>query len=466
MDMFYPVAISKTLSNSIKHLQKTNIMSATNLKFETLQLHAGQEVDPATGSRAVPLYQTTSYVFNSAEHGANLFALKEFGNIYTRIMNPTTDVFEKRIAALEGGVAALATGSGQAAQFIALNNILQAGDNFVTSPFLYGGTYNQFKVAFKRLGVEARFAADDTAESIESLIDENTKAIYTETIGNPGFSIPDFEKIAAVAKRHDLPLIVDNTFGAAGYLFRPLEHGAHVVVESATKWIGGHGTTIGGVIVDGGNYNWGNGKFPQFTEPAEGYHGLVFADVFGIGGPFGNIQFIIRARVEGLRDFGSSQAPFNSWLLIQGLETLSLRVQRHVDNALELAKWLEQHPQVKKVNYPGLLSSPHHVLAKKYLKNGFGAVLSFEVEGDQETANQVINNLKLVSHLANVGDAKTLIIQPSLTTHQQLTLSEQVAAGVTPTLLRVAVGIEHIDDIKADFEQAFVKIRENAPELV
>lgn len=441
-------------------------MSTTSLKFETLQLHAGQEVDPTTGSRAVPLYQTTSYVFNSAEHGANLFALKEFGNIYTRIMNPTTDVFEKRIAALEGGVAALATGSGQAAQFIALNNILQAGDNFITSPYLYGGTYNQFKVAFKRLGIEARFAADDNADSIEELIDQNTKAIYVESIGNPGFSIPDFEKIAAVAKRHDLPLIVDNTFGAAGYLFRPLEHGAHVVVESATKWIGGHGTTIGGVIVDGGNYNWGNGKYPQFTEPAEGYHGLVFSEVFGVGGPFGNIQYIIRARVEGLRDFGTSQAPFNSWLLLQGLETLSLRVQRHVDNALELAKWLEQHPQVAKVNYPGLPSSPQHLLAKKYLRNGFGAVLSFEVAGDKEKAAEFINGLTLVSHLANVGDAKTLIIQPALTTHQQLTYSEQIAAGVTPTLLRVAVGIEHIDDIKADFEQAFVKIREDSPQLV
>ena len=441
-------------------------MSATNLKFETLQLHAGQEVDPTTGSRAVPIYQTTSYVFKNAEHGANLFALKEFGNIYTRIMNPTTDVFEKRIAALEGGVAALATGSGQAAQFLALNNILQQGDNFVTSPFLYGGTYNQFKVAFKRLGIEARFAKDDHADSIESLIDKNTKAIFLETIGNPSFNIPDFEKIAAVAKNHDLPLIVDNTFGAAGYLFRPLEHGAHVVVESATKWIGGHGTTIGGVIVDGGNYNWGNGKFPQFTEPSEGYHGLVFADVFGVNGPFGNIQFIIRARVEGLRDFGSSQSPFNSWLLIQGLETLSLRVQRHIDNALDLAKWLEQHPQVAKVNYPGLTSSPYHELAKKYLKNGFGAVLSFEVKGDKEKASQFIDSLQLVSHLANVGDAKTLIIQPSATTHQQLSDAEQLAAGVTPTSLRVAVGIEHIDDIKADFEQAFVKIGQQTTELV
>lgn len=432
----------------------------SNLKFETLQLHAGQEADPTTGARAVPLYQTTSYVFNSAEHGANLFALKEFGNIYTRLMNPTTDVFEKRIAALEGGVAALATGSGQAAQFLALNNILQVGDNFVTSPYLYGGTYNQFKVAFKRLGIDARFAADDTAESIEPLIDDKTKAIYVETIGNPGFNIPDFEKLAALANKHDLPLIVDNTFAAGGYLFRPLQHGAHVVVESTTKWINGHGTSIGGAIIDGGNYNWGNGKYPQFTEPSEGYHGLVFADVFGINGPFGNIQFIIRARVEGLRDFGPSQSPFNSWLNIQGLETLSLRVQRHVDNALELAKWLEQHPQVAKVNYPGLESSPQHTLAKKYLKNGFGAVLSFELKGDKELASAVIDNLKLVSHLANVGDAKTLIIQPSATTHQQLSDAEQLSAGVTPALLRVAVGIEHIDDIKADFEQAFAKVAE------
>ncbi len=441
-------------------------MSSANLKFETLQLHAGQEVDPTTGSRAVPLYQTTSYVFKNAEHGANLFALKEFGNIYTRIMNPTTDVFEKRIAALEGGVAALATGSGQAAQFLALNNILQVGDNFVTSPFLYGGTYNQFKVAFKRLGIDVRFAKDDTAENLELLIDDKTKAIYLETIGNPGFNIADFDKVAALAQKHDLPLIVDNTFGAGGYLFRPLEHGAHVVVESTTKWIGGHGTTIGGVIVDGGNYNWGSGKFPQFTEPSEGYHGLVFADVFGIGGPFGNIQFIIRARVEGLRDFGPSQAPFNSWLNIQGLETLSLRVQRHVDNTLELAKWLEQHPQVEKVNYPGLTSSPHHTLAKKYLKNGFGAVLSFQIKGSKEKASQLIDNLQLVSHLANLGDAKTLIIQPSATTHQQLSDEEQLSAGVQPNSLRVSVGLEHIDDIKNDFEQAFAKISAPVEELV
>ncbi|MDO3625386.1 O-acetylhomoserine aminocarboxypropyltransferase/cysteine synthase family protein [Mucilaginibacter sp. BT774] len=437
----------------------------STLKFETLQLHAGQEADPTTGSRAVPIYQTSSFVFKSAEHGANLFALKEFGNIYSRIMNPTTDVFEKRVAALEGGVAALATASGQAAQFLALNNILQVGENFVTSPYLYGGTYNQFKVSFKRLGIDVRFAEDDSAESLEKHIDGKTKAIYVETLGNPEFNIPDFEKIAALAKKYDLPLIVDNTFGAAGYLFRPLEHGAHVVVQSATKWIGGHGTSIGGVIVDGGNYNWGNGKFPQFTEPSEGYHGLVFSDVFGIGGPFGNIQFIIRARVEGLRDFGPSASPFNSFLFIQGLETLSLRVQRHVDNALELAKWLEVHPQVAKVNYPGLESSQYHTLAKKYLKNGYGAVLSFEIKGNKELAGRFIDSLQLVSHLANVGDAKTLIIQPSATTHQQLSDEEQLAAGVTPNSLRVAVGIEHIDDIKADFEQAFAKIKQGETEF-
>jgi O-acetylhomoserine/O-acetylserine sulfhydrylase len=431
---------------------------STSYKFETLQLHAGQEIDPTTGSRAVPIYQTTSYGFKNSEHGANLFALKEFGNIYTRLMNPTTDVFEKRIAALEGGVAAVAVSSGQAAQFLALTNILQTGDNFVSSTHLYGGSYNQFKVSFKKLGIEVKFAQGDNPQDFEAKIDEKTKAIYVETIGNPSFSIPDFERISSIAQKHDLPLIVDNTFGAGGYLFRPLEHGANVVVESATKWIGGHGTSIGGVIVDGGNYNWGNGKYPQFTEPSEGYHGLVFNDVFGIGGPFGNIQFAIRTRVEGLRDFGPSISPFNSFLLIQGLETLSLRVQRHVENALALATWLEKHPAVKSVSYPGLESSPYHTLAKKYLQNGFGAVLSFELHGEKEQAIALVDNLKLVSHLANVGDAKTLIIQPSATTHQQMSADEQLAAGVTPTQLRVSVGIEHIDDIKADFEQAIQKI--------
>lgn len=430
------------------------------LKYETLQLHAGQEIDETTRSRAVPIYQTSSYTFRDSEHGANLFALKEFGNIYTRIMNPTTDVFEKRIAALEGGVAALAVGSGQAAQFIALNNILQAGDNFISTSFLYGGTYNQFKVAFKRLGIETRFAKTDKASDFKKLIDENTKAIYLEAIGNPEFNIPDFDAIAEVARDYDIPLVVDNTFGAAGYLFRPIEHGAAIVTASATKWIGGHGTSIGGIIVDSGNYNWGNGKYPQFTEPSEGYHGLKFWEVFGEGNPLGlpNIAFAIRARVEGLRDFGPAPSPFNSFLLLQGLETLSLRVQRTVDNALELANWLEQHSLVEKVNYPGLNSSPYHALAKKYLTNGFGGVLSFQLKGEKEETKEFVNNLKLVSHLANVGDAKTLIIQPSATTHQQLTEQEQLDAGVLPNLLRVSVGIEHIDDIKSDFEQAYEKV--------
>ncbi|MFY7878588.1 MAG: O-acetylhomoserine aminocarboxypropyltransferase/cysteine synthase family protein [Lacibacter sp.] len=428
--------------------------------FETLQLHAGQQIDPTTKSRAVPIYQTTSYAFNNSDHAANLFGLKEFGNIYTRIMNPTTDVFEQRIAALEGGVAALATSSGQAAQFLALNNILQAGDNFVSTSFLYGGTYNQFKVAFKRLGIEARFADGDSVDSFSALIDSNTKAIYLETIGNPRLNIPDFQKIAALAKQHDLPLIVDNTFGAGGYLFRPIEWGANIVVASATKWIGGHGTSIGGVIVDGGNYNWGNGKFPQFTEPSEGYHGLKFWDVFGEGNPLGlpNIAFAIRARVEGLRDFGASQSPFNSFLLLQGLETLSLRVERHVQNAQILAEWLEQHPSVEFVWYPGLKSSPYHELALKYLKKGFGGVLQFGIKGGVENGRKFIDSIKLISHLANVGDAKTLAIHPASTTHEQLSAEERNASGVLDNLIRISVGLEHIDDIKADFVQAFEQV--------
>ncbi len=431
-----------------------------SLHFDTLQLHAGQQIDSATNSRAVPIYQTTSYAFKNTEHAANLFGLKEFGNIYTRIMNPTTDVFEQRLAALEGGVAALATASGQAAQFLALNNILQAGDNFISTTYLYGGTHNQFKVAFKRLGIEARFADGDDVESFVKHIDKNTKALYLETIGNPKLNIPDFEKFAALAKEYDLPLIVDNTFGTAGYLFRPLEHGANIVVESATKWIGGHGTCIGGVIIDGGNYNWGNGKFPQFTEPSEGYHGLKFWEVFGEGNPLGlpNIAFAIRARVEGLRDFGPSQSPFNSFLLLQGIETLSLRVQRHVDNALALAEWLEQHPSVQFVDYPGLQSSPYNALAKKYLRNGFGGILNFGVKGGKENAEKFINSLKLVSHLANVGDAKSLAIHPASTTHEQLSAEEQIASGVLPNQVRISVGIEHIEDIKADFEQAFAAV--------
>ncbi len=433
-------------------------MTTKKLSFETLQQHAGQKPDATTNSRAVPIYQTTSYVFNDAEHAANLFGLKEFGNIYTRIMNPTSDVFEQRMAALEGGVAALAVASGHAAQFLVFTSILNLGDNLVTSPYLYGGSYNQLKVSLKKLGIEARFAADLEPDSFEKLIDEKTKAIYMETIGNPGFNIPDFDAIAALAKKHDIPLIVDNTFAGGGYLFRPIEHGANIVVESATKWIGGHGTSIGGVIVDAGTYNWGNGKFPGLTEPSESYHGLKFWDVFNFDSPFGNIGFIIKARVEGLRDFGPAISPFNSFLLLQGLETLSLRMERHVQNTLALAKWLEKHPKVVSVNYPGLESHPSYKNAKKYLTKGAGGVLSFIVNGDKESANKVVNNLEMVSHLANVGDSKTLIIQPAATTHQQLPEAAQIAAGVYPTQLRVSVGLEHIDDIIADFEQALAKI--------
>lgn len=433
-------------------------MTDKKLNFETLQLHAGHQPDQTTNSRAVPIYQTTSYVFNDAEHAANLFALKEFGNIYTRIMNPTSDVFEQRMAALEGGAAALAVSSGHAAQFLALNNILDIGDNFVSSPYLYGGSYNQFKVSFKRLGVEVRFAENLEPGSFEKLIDEKTKAFYLETIGNPGYVIPDFDAISALAKKYDIPFIVDNTFSGGGYLFRPIEHGADIVVESATKWIGGHGTSIGGVIIDAGTYNWGNGKFPGFTEPSEGYHGLKYWDVFNFDGPFGNIAFIIKARVEGLRDWGAALSPFNSFLLIQGLETLSLRMDRHIENTTALAKWLQKHPKVESVNYPGLEGNPSYENAKKYLPKGAGGVLSFNVKGNKETANQVVNNLQLVSHLANVGDAKTLIIQPSATTHQQLPEEAQIAAGVFPTQLRVSVGLEHIDDIIADFEQALNKV--------
>src|SRR6056297_1155660 len=389
-------------------------------RFETLQVHAGQAPAAGTNSRAVPIHQTTSFTFDDADHGARLFALQEFGNIYTRIMNPTTDVFEQRVAALEGGVAALATASGQSAQFLALTTLAEAGDNIVSSSTLYGGTYNQFKVQFPRIGIDVRFVGADDFAAWEAAIDERTRALYVEAIGNPGFDVPDFERLSAIARAHGLPLVVDNTFGCAGYLLRPIDHGADIVVESATKWICGHGTSIGGVIVDAGTYNWGNGKFPGFTEPSEGYHGMKFWDVFNFDSPYGNIGFIIKARVEGLRDFGPAISPFNSFLLLQGLETLSLRLDRHVQNALVLAQWLEKHPKVESVNYPGLKSSASYENARKYLTRGAGAVLSFIVKGDKAAANQLVNNLEMVSHLANVGDAKTLIIQPAATTHSQL----------------------------------------------
>jgi OAH/OAS sulfhydrylase len=424
-------------------------------RFETLQLHAGQAPDTATNARAVPIYQTTSYTFDDTEHAATLFALKEFGNIYTRIMNPTTDVFEKRVAALEGGVAAVATASGQAAQFLAIATIAQAGDNIVSTSFLYGGTYNQFKVSLPRLGIQVKFVSDDSIEAFEAQIDENTKAIYVESIGNPRNNIPDFEGLSALARKHEIPLIVDNTFGAGGAIVKPIKWGANIVVESATKWIGGHGTSVGGIVVDAGNFNWGNGKFPLFTQPAPGYHGLNFWEVFGEQGPFGNIAFAIRARVEGLRDFGQAISPFNSFLLLQGLETLSLRVERHAENALKLARWLQSNEKVAWVSYAGLEEHPYHEAAKKYVEHErFGAVLTFGVKGGYEAAKSFIESVELASHLANVGDAKTLVIHPASTTHQQLTDAEQRTSGVTPDLIRVSVGIEHIEDIIADFDQA------------
>lgn len=433
-------------------------MKKNKINFETLQIHAGHHPDKETLSRAVPLYQTSSYVFRNSKHAADLFNLTEPGNIYTRIMNPTTDVFEKRVAALEGGAAALALSSGHAAQFITFSTIMRQGENFVTSPFLYGGTHNQFKVSFAAFGIEARFAKDLEPESFEVLINDRTKAIYVETIGNPGFNIPDFEAFAKLALKHGIPLIVDNTFGACGYLCRPIEYGANIVVESATKWIGGHGTSIGGVIVDGANFNWSNGKFPVFTEPSEGYHGLVFGDLFSQISPSGNIAFIVKARVEGLRDLGPAISPFNSFLFLQGLETLSLRMERHVQNTLALAKWLQSQPFIEKVNYPGLESNPGNRLAKKYLPKGAGGVLSFVLKADKMKTSKLVEHLELVSHLANVGDAKTLIIQPSTTTHAQLSPEEQRAAGVEPGLFRVSVGLEHIDDIIYDFEQAFKQV--------
>lgn len=433
-------------------------------RFETLQLHAGQKPDPTTNSRAVPIYQTTSYNFNNAEHAATLFALKDFGNIYTRIMNPTSAVFEERMAALEGGVAALAVASGQAAQFTTISTIAQAGENIVSTSLLYGGTYNQFKVTLPRLGINVKFVDGDSPEDFRKLIDKQTKALYIESIGNPRLNVPDIAAIAKVAHDNGIPLIVDNTFGAGGYLCRPIEHGADIVVHSATKWIGGHGTSIGGVIVDSGKFNWGNGKFPIFTEPSPGYHGLKFWEVFGSGSTFGNIAFIIRARVEQLRDLGACLSPFNSFLFLQGLETLSLRVDRHCENAAKLAQWLQKHPLVSWVSYPGLQDHPYHSNARKYLRtNHFGSIVVFGIKGGVEAGKALIDNLQLASLLANVGDAKTLVIHPASTTHQQLSEKEQRESGVTPDLVRVSVGLEHIDDIIEDFDIALSKIQKNVP---
>ncbi|KFA68674.1 hypothetical protein S40285_02634 [Stachybotrys chlorohalonatus IBT 40285] len=424
-------------------------MSEVNSKnFETLQLHAGAQPDPATNSRAVPIYATTSFTFNDSAHGARLFGLKEFGNIYSRIMNAS---LPHNQIALEGGVAALAASSGQGAQFIAIATLAHAGDNIVSTSNLYGGTYNQFKVFFPRLGISTKFVDGDRPEDIAAAIDDKTKAVYVESIGNPRYNIPDLEAIAKVAHDAGVPLVVDNTFGAGGYFIRPIDHGADIVVHSATKWIGGHGTTIGGVVVDAGKFDWGkHGKrFPQFVEPSEGYHGLKFWDTFG------PISFIIRARVEILRDLGASLNPFAAQQLLLGIETLSLRAERHAQNALALAKYLESSSYVSWVSYPGLESHPYHQAAQKYLKKGFGGVLSFGVKGGVAAGSQVVDGFKLISNLANVGDAKTLAIHPWTTTHEQLSDEEKASSGVTEDLIRISVGIEHIDDIIADFEQSF-----------
>jgi O-acetylhomoserine (thiol)-lyase len=427
----------------------------SNHRFETLQVHAGQTADPTTGAQAVPIYSTNSYQFQSTQHAADLFGLRAFGNIYSRIMNPTNDVLEKRIAALEGGVAALAVSSGHAAQFIAITTLAQAGDNIVSTPNLYGGTYNQFKVTLKRLGIEVRFTSpEERPEEFSALIDDHTRAVYLETIGNPALNIPDFVAIAAAAAAKGVAVLVDNTFGAGGYYAQPLKHGANVVVHSASKWIGGHGNGIGGLIVDGGNFDWGNGRYPLFTEPSPSYHGLNFWEVFGSAGPFGNIAFAIRARVDGLRDIGTTLQPQQAFLFLQGLETLSLRGERHAQNTLALAEWLSQQPEVAHVTYPGLASHKHHERAKQYLPNGAGAVLTFELREGREAGERFIAAVQLASHVANVGDVRTLVIHPASTTHSQLTAAEQHSAGVHPGLIRVSVGIEHIEDIKADFAQA------------
>jgi O-acetylhomoserine (thiol)-lyase len=421
-----------------------------NLRLGTLALHAGQEPDPTTGSRAVPIYQTTSYVFNDADHAARLFALQEFGNIYTRIMNPTSDVFEKRMAALEGGVLGLATASGSSAITMASLNICKSGQNIVSSATLYGGTYNLFAHTFKDLGIEVRFVDASDPQNFAKAIDDKTRFLFIESIGNPANDVVDFEAIAKIAHDNGIPLMVDNTV-TSPLLFRPIEHGADIVVHSATKVIGGHGTSIGGVIVDSGKFDWNNGKFPELTEPNESYHGMKFYEAFQ---PMGNISYCIKARVTLLRDMGPCMSPFNAFLLLQGLETLHLRVPRHSENALKVAQFLEQHDAATWVNYPGLPSHKDHAMAKKYLPKGQGAIIGFGIKGGKDAAVKFINGCKLASHLANILDAKTLVIHPASTTHQQLSAEEQQAAGVTPDFIRVSVGIEDIEDIIADLDQA------------
>ncbi|MBN1671378.1 MAG: O-acetylhomoserine aminocarboxypropyltransferase/cysteine synthase [Kiritimatiellae bacterium] len=419
---------------------------------ETLALHAGQQPDPVTGARAVPIYQTTSYVFKSAEHAANLFALREFGNIYTRLMNPTSDVVEKRIAALEGGTGALLTASGMSAIFLAIHTLAEVGDHIVSSASLYGGTETCFRYTLPKLGLEVTFVGDPTPENVKGAIKPNTKAVYLETIGNPKGDVPDLAGIADVAHAAGVPVIVDNTF--APVLCRPVEHGADIVVHSCTKWIGGHGTSIGGVIVDSGRFDWSGGRFPGFTTPDESYHGLVYWDALRDVPGMGNVAFIIKARVQGMRNIGPCPSPFNAFLFLQGLETLPLRIRAQSANARELAGWLEGRAEVDWVTYTGLPSHPHHELAAKYLNGGFGAVLGFGIRGGRAAGARFINAVKLASHLANVGDAKTLVLHPASTSHQQMSEAAQRAAGVTPEFVRVAVGLEHPDDIKADFAQA------------
>jgi O-acetylhomoserine (thiol)-lyase len=429
--------------------------------LSTLTLHAGQTPDSATGSRAVPIYQTTSYVFNNSEHAANLFALKEFGNIYTRIGNPTTDVFEQRIAALEGGTGALAVSSGQAAQALALLNITQVGDEIVAANNLYGGTYQQFHNTFPKLGRKVIFVDSADPEAFRKAITPKTRAVYAETIGNPKLDVPDFEAIAKIAHEAGIPFVVDNTVGVG--LVRPFDYGADIITISATKFIGGHGTSIGGVIVDSGKFNWSNGKFPEFTEPDPGYHGLKFWDVFGNFPGLGNVAFILKARTQWLRDLGASQSPFNSFLFLQGIETLTLRVNQHSDNALAVARFLKQHPQVSWVNYPGLEDNPNHAVAKKYLKNGrYGAIVGFGIKGGLEAGKRFIDSVKLLSHLANIGDAKSLVVHPASTTHQQLSSEEQVSTGVTQDYIRLSIGLENIEDIQHDIEQALAKVTSHA----
>lgn len=427
-------------------------MKEINLKSETILLHGGQIPDPTTGARAVPIYQTTSYQFKSTEHAANLFGLKEFGNIYTRLMNPTTDVLEKRITLLDGGIGALALASGQSAITIALLNIAQAGDEIVSADNLYGGTYNLFHYTFPRMGIKVKFVKSNDLPAIKNAITNKTKAVYAESIGNPKLDVADLEGIASVAHDNGIPFILDNT--VSPYLLKPIDYGVDIVVYSATKFIGGHGTSLGGIIVDSGKFDWTNGKFPLIAEPEPSYHGINFVEALK---PLGNIAYIIKARVTLLRDLGPALSPFNSFLFLQGLETLHLRITRHSENALTVAKYLEKHPKVAWVNYPGLDSSPEKPRVKKYLKKGAGAIIGFGIKGGLEAGRKFIDSLELISHLANIGDAKTLAIHPASTTHQQLSQEEQLATGVTPDFIRLSIGLENIDDIIADIDQALQK---------